>query len=68
MKRIELIAFLEELHDALSIGRDAAYEIATEFHAAMKGYRELEHVQLDCDVRVIDDAISKVEKQIREIG
>ena len=42
---------------ALELGRDAAYQVAKEYHGAMAGYRQRDHERLDNDVRVIDDAI-----------
>lgn len=52
----------EKIIYALEIGRDAAYQVAQEYHGAMAGYRQSTHEQLDCDVRMIDDVIEMVEK------
>lgn len=44
--------------EALEIGHDAAWQVAVEYHAAMKGYRQAEHDAKDADVAKIADAIA----------
>ena len=51
-------ADVAKLVEALTIGREAAYEVAQTYHASMAGYRQYEHDRLDADVKKIDDAIA----------
>jgi hypothetical protein len=52
----------EKIIYALELGRDAAYQVAQEYHGAMAGYRQSNHDMLDNDVRMIDDAIELVKQ------
>ena len=51
---------LELIKLALEIGRDAAQEVATHYHEAMRGYRASEHEAKDNDVRTIEAAIASL--------
>ena len=51
---------LELIKLALEIGRDAAQEVATHYHEAMRGYRASAHEAKDNDVRTIEDAIASL--------
>ena len=44
--------------EALTIGCDAAYEVAQTYHASMAGYRPAKHLAVDEDVRKIESAIT----------
>ena len=62
----DLAALLDECRDALELGRDAAYQVAQEYHAAMHGYRPARHAAVDADVAKIDAAISRIDAVRKE--
>lgn len=48
---------LQQVLEALQIGRDCAYEHAQHFHASMAGFKPKEHEQVDNDVTQINEVI-----------
>lgn len=58
-------AALKALVDAAEIGRDAAQEVATRYHAEMAGYRQNEHDAKDADVANIEAAITQGQEALK---
>ena len=52
--------------EALTIGCDAAYEVAQTYHASMAGYRPARHLAVDEDVRKIESAITALKAALAE--
>ena len=49
---------VDRIIEALEIGRDAAAQVAAEYHESMRGYRPEQHAARDADVAKIDAAIA----------
>lgn len=57
-------ALLRQALEALLIGRDCAAQQATEYHAAMAGYRPKRHAQMEADVEEINAAIEAMSTRL----
>lgn len=55
---------VKQILEALTIGRDAAQEVANDYHAKMKGYRQARHDAMDEDVAKIDAAIAALSQAV----
>jgi hypothetical protein len=59
-----LRAVLALVKPALELGLDALRAEASAYHAAMKGYRPLHHVQMDEDCKTAEVALRAVENEL----